>query len=98
MVRGSGRKVDKPIGIASLPFGWGRVTLEPEEGLALWGGVRNKVVGPDEVRVEPTKGITIYYEKVDQHWEEDTWKPEECGAPSYEAWLDATGCSTTARG
>ena len=81
----------EPVGIASLPFGWGRVTLEPEDGLEPWGGIRNKVVGPDEVRAEPTEGVTIYYEKVDQHWEEDTWKPEECGAPSYEAWLDATG-------
>ena len=63
-------------GIASLPFGWGPVTREPEEPKkwTKWG-----------------KKNIIYYQKVKQHWTKKNWKPEQYGAPSYEAWLDATG-------
>ena len=67
-------------GIASLPFGWGPVTHKPEE--------------PEKWTEWGTKDI-IYYQKVEQHWTETNWKPETYGAPSYEAWVDATGFDAT---
>ena len=35
------------------------------------------------------ESVPIYYQKVEQHWKK--WEPSKYGAPSYEAWVDATG-------